>query len=118
MKLLLTLNTIYLYRSFHKTPPQKFTFDLNECEPGIIICKPKPITLKKFQGTSYENNYEDSSDHNADDEDHEYDYDNEEEEQSQFDKDSDIAESECSESDCDDDDDGEEERYVEETFKF
>lgn len=46
--------------------PRKFTFDLRDCEPGTIICRPKPIAFKNLQ--DYNNNADDDCCSDADDE--------------------------------------------------
>lgn len=88
-----------------KTQPQKFTFDLRDCEPGITICRPKPIAFKMLQDSSDkhsddEESCTDSAHDEADDEDDylcdEFD---DPEQESEYDDDSETG-SECMELEC------------------
>ena len=50
--------------------PTKFTFDLSKCEPGISICRPKPVSFrKKLQEYNFPNDEEDLCAQSIEDED-------------------------------------------------
>jgi hypothetical protein len=95
--------------------PQKFTFDLQDCETGISICKPKPISFKTLQ--KFSSNYLDI-DHSSEGEtDDEIDYEVKEDIEGNDEVEScseneiveaEVASDECSDCDASDEDEGHE----------
>lgn len=103
LSLLLYKRTNELEFRSSKPKPQKFSFDLRDCEPGITICRPKPISFLKLKEFQKENQDDENSslsseaDFEADDEQEDND-----DSSTECDEESDCSELEEEEEDGDD----------------
>ena len=55
---------LHIYSKRVEPQPQKFSFDLSDCEPCITVCRPKPILFKNLEEYNRRRYHDDGHDNN------------------------------------------------------